>query len=53
MSNLTFAVAAAILLTACSKPVPAPTPESSADNAAASAPAGVGATREKLPRPGQ
>jgi hypothetical protein len=39
------------LLAGCSRPTPAPTPESSADNAAASAPAGTGAQREKLPDP--
>ena len=46
------AIVAMTLLGACSKKAaPPPTPESSADNAAASAPNGVGATREKLPDP--
>jgi hypothetical protein len=38
-------------LAGCSRPAPPPTAESSADNASASAPAGTGAQREKLPDP--
>ncbi len=50
-TRLCLAVAATALLVACSERAPPPTPESSSDKAAASAPAGVGATREKLPDP--
>ncbi|PIB92491.1 hypothetical protein [Caulobacter sp. FWC2] len=48
---LLLAFTATLLLGACSDRAPPPTPESSSDKAAASAPAGVGATREKLPDP--
>ena len=50
-TRLCVVVAATIVLSACSERTPPPTPESSSDKAAASAPAGVGATREKLPDP--
>lgn len=50
-TNLRAAIVSTILLAACSDRTPPPTPESSSDKAAASAPAGVGATREKLPDP--
>ena len=47
-----LAAAAAILsLTACSRPTPPPTPQSSADKAEASAPNGRGPKREELPDP--
>jgi hypothetical protein len=52
MRPMIFAMAAlGLALAGCSRPAPPPTPESSADNAAASAPAGTGAQREKLPDP--
>lgn len=46
-------LAAALAVTACSREAQQPaTPESQADNAAASAPAGVGATRDGQPPAG-
>jgi hypothetical protein len=52
MRSTVLAMAAlGAVLAGCSRPAPPPTPESSADNAAASAPAGTGAQREKLPDP--
>jgi hypothetical protein len=51
MKSTALALLLAMSLTACTRPTPPATPESSADNAAASAPAGAGAQREKLPDP--
>lgn len=53
MRNSWIALAALIAAAACSGETERPaTPESQADNAAASAPAGVGSTREDKPAPG-
>lgn len=47
MRRILLMTAAALLASACSRQTtPAPTPESQSDNAAASAPNGVGSTRD-------
>lgn len=52
MRRILLMTAAALLASACSRQTtPAPTPESQSDNAAASAPNGVGSTRDANGQP--